>query len=270
MEIEVRIYRRYDADLLALCDAGYSIMTMLRDSVIAYANGRPLHYLIDKAVPFNPIGKKTVHTRFTVPDSDVRTCYMLKNIKKSFRNMFVKTVLRNALIQQNLGIFFTDPNLLQYQNIGIYEKMSASSYQNVIPCSSVVMHQPSINFLGREIGIQYAQATGTYSASAQFIQSQVPQTPVPQMNQVFVPEPSQNYQAPVMPASFENMAQANSISTQAHENIKIEQHKEKREVFEPLSSAPIQNIPINKTPENAENTYAEADEDDILAAFDSL
>lgn len=270
MEIEVRIYRRYDADLLALCDAGYSIMTMLRDSVIAYANGRPLHYLIDKAVPFNPIGKKTVHTRFTVPDSDVRTCYMLKNIKKSFRNMFVKTVLRNALIQQNLGIFFTDPNLLQYQNIGIYEKMSASSYQNVIPCSSVVMHQPSINFLGREIGIQYTQATGTYSASAQFIQSQTPQAPMPQMNPVYTPEPIKSYQAPVMPAPLENMAQASLISSQVHENVKIEQPKEKEEVFEPSSSAHIQNESINKKPENAENTYAEVDEDDILAAFDSL
>ncbi len=270
MEIEVRIYRRYDADLLALCDAGYSIMTMLRDSVIAYANGRPLHYLIDKSVPFNPIGKKTVHTRFTVPDSDVRTCYMLKNIKKSFRNMFVKTVLRNALIQQNLGIFFTDPNLLQYQNIGIYEKMSASNYQNVIPCSSVVMHQPSINFLGREVGIQYTQATGTYSASAQFIQTQTPQVPMPQINQAYIPEPAQSYQAPVMPAPFESAAHAGSTNMQEHKNIKIEQPKENEEAPKPLSSAHIQDKTINNNLENAEKPYAEVDDDDILAAFDNL
>ena len=78
MTVEIRLYKRFDMDLVSLHDSGYSVSNMIRDAVQAYANGSPIHYYVDEPVQFDLNDKKSVHTRFVVPEADVNTCYMLK------------------------------------------------------------------------------------------------------------------------------------------------------------------------------------------------
>lgn len=106
MVVEIRIYKRHDADLIALVDAGYPVRDMLKAAVIAFANGRPLHYFIDEAVPYDPDGKNMVHFRVSIRDRAAES--MMLGIRKGMRNAFVKAVLRNALLQQNLSAYFED------------------------------------------------------------------------------------------------------------------------------------------------------------------
>lgn len=113
MVIEFRLYKKFDMDLIALYNMHYPVASMMRDAVIAYANGRPLHYWVDEPTFFDANDCDAVHSRFNIPDSDTITCYMLSHIKFRCKNAFVKTVLRNALIQQNLTCFFTDNALNQ-------------------------------------------------------------------------------------------------------------------------------------------------------------
>lgn len=136
MVIEFRLYKKFDMDLIALYNMHYPVASMMREAVIAYANGRPLNYLVDEPTVFNADDCDAVHSRFNIPDSDTITCYMLSHIKFRCKNAFVKTVLRNALIQQNLTCFFTDNALNQTH----FHNASAKNVQmlpNVIRCSQI-------------------------------------------------------------------------------------------------------------------------------------
>lgn len=145
MVVETRIYKQFDADLLALHSAGYPVREMMRDSIIAYAAGTPLNYFIDEVIPFDFDDKKTAHMRFSIPDSNEKACYLLKSIRKGYRNCFCKAVLRNALMQINLPAFFNDAALLQLQSINLYYK-GASSFQNVVPLSSIRAKKKQVTF----------------------------------------------------------------------------------------------------------------------------
>ena len=155
MTIEIRIYKQFDTDLLALCDAGYPIRKMLKQAVTSYANGVPCHFYIDDLIPFNPENRQTIHARFDVPESDGNTIYMLKHIHRRYRNTFCKIVLRNAIIQQNVSAFFTDPALYQLQNVNIQSK-GFYSFQNIIPLSTL-REEKSVQLDGKK----YVRDTGT-------------------------------------------------------------------------------------------------------------
>lgn len=150
MIVEIRLYKSHDTDLVALCNAGYCISNMLKEAIIAYANGTPMHFIVDEFIPFEVSGTKSVRTRFTMPDSEVKACYILRNIKKGYRNSFCKAILRNALVQQNLNCYFTDPNLVQLQSINLQYK-NVYSLTNVVPCSSMKLSEKQIEFLGKKI-----------------------------------------------------------------------------------------------------------------------
>lgn len=113
MVIEIRLYKRYDADLVALYDSGVNIMSMMAKAVIGYAHGVPVHFIVDEPGLFNDRDKKTFRSRFEVPNSDQDAIRLMKGIKRGYRNSFCKMLLRNALIQQNLSGFFADATLIK-------------------------------------------------------------------------------------------------------------------------------------------------------------
>lgn len=136
MVVEFRLYRRFDADLIALCRASYPVSSMMREAVMGYANGRPVHYYIDELTDFDLNDDKTVRSRFVVPNSDYKTCNMLKKVKYRCRNAFVKTVLRNSLIQQNITCFFVDDSLNYLKNVNDNFK-NVYAFPNVTSCSTI-------------------------------------------------------------------------------------------------------------------------------------
>ncbi len=111
MVVEIRLYKRFDTDLVALLEAGYPVAAMMKEAVCGFANGRPVRFFIDEPVSFNPRGKSGAHIRFIVPERDAASCYLLRNITSGYRNTFCKEVLRNSLVQQLLSCFFADPRL---------------------------------------------------------------------------------------------------------------------------------------------------------------
>lgn len=148
MVIEIRLYKRYDMDLVALVDAGYPVSTMIKESLIAYANGNPISYLIDENIAFDLNGKESVRTRIVIPESETNLIYLLKHIKHRTRNNFCKMVLRNALINQNLGAFFAVDSLFQLQKRDIDNNIL--KYQNAIKLSTIKKER-KIKFAGKVV-----------------------------------------------------------------------------------------------------------------------
>lgn len=114
MIIEVRLYKRYDADLVTLAAAGYPIASMIKKAVTAYANDKQVCFDVPDG-PYDFNERKTFRTRFVVNKKDKATYTLLTSIKHGYRNAFCKMVLRNALSQQNLTCYIADPALFTHQ-----------------------------------------------------------------------------------------------------------------------------------------------------------
>ena len=139
MDVEVRFYKAFDIDIISLEAAGYPVKEMTETALNAYANGNPVHFLIDVPISSDFNSLKTFHTRLKIADSDVRTIHMLKNIKNRYRNAFCKTILRDALIQQNLTVFFANGSenvLYPLKDISLAGK-GINSMDNVILLSTI-------------------------------------------------------------------------------------------------------------------------------------
>lgn len=130
MKVEIRIYKQYDTDLVALVDNGYPVSRMMKDAIISYANGTPLLFELDEHLYFDMNRKTNARLRFDIPEKEKKATYLLKNIKHRYRNSFCKMVLRNCLSQQNLAGYFADPNLLvlQEQNAQ-YNRITPDEYE---------------------------------------------------------------------------------------------------------------------------------------------
>ena len=158
MNMEIRLYKRHDTDIIALCDAGYPVAAMMKNALCGYAHGTPVHYYIDQYVPFSLKDKVSTRTRFSIPEQGKKTCYLLRNIKHTYRNSFCKMVFRNALIQQNLAGYFADTSLVHLQSVNMGGR-PLYQFQNVIPCSTLTRSAREVTFLGRTVREDLAEAT---------------------------------------------------------------------------------------------------------------
>ena len=186
MRIEIRIYKSHDTDLMALCDAGYPIRTMLKDALSAYANSVPLRYFTDEVIPYNAAEKKMVHTNIEIPDTDVKTCYMLTHLKRRLRNSFCKAVLRNCLVQQNLTAYFADSSLYAVQQAdGAYRNIG--SLPGVVPLSSLREETRTVEFQGGKTITTKREKAVANMQPAPYIPSPAPifQPTVPQVAQIY-------------------------------------------------------------------------------------
>lgn len=152
MNVDVYIYKRFDTDLLALYDAGYSISSMIKESLIAYANKKPCFFFIDEMIEFNLNDKRSVRIRFKI--NDANTEKLLKNIKKGFKSNFCKQILRNALIQQNLSCYINNEALLSLQTENaIY--LHLDQFSNVKTASHFKTLEKRITIMDKEIKITH-------------------------------------------------------------------------------------------------------------------
>lgn len=150
MRINLRVYKRWDPDIIALHEAGYPVGIMMKMALINYANGTPLFYYLDEIVPVNIDDRETYHMLISIPNTEKNVVYMMTHLKNRTKSSFVKMVFRNALISQNLGVFFTDPNLQQLSVINNSFR-NVGTLKNVVPCSALRNHDTVISIFGKQI-----------------------------------------------------------------------------------------------------------------------
>lgn len=103
LKIHLRLYKRYDIDLLALYGLGISIGEIAKEALIAYANGKEYKVYISPSPSHEFKDPDRFRLTFHVNDPAVEK--LLRQIRKTYRNTFIKCLIRESLIRQNLGIF---------------------------------------------------------------------------------------------------------------------------------------------------------------------
>lgn len=124
MEFEVKFYRLHDLDIVGLRDLGYPIQAMLKKALIGYANGSPVHYIVNEPNAMTLTGAKSFRVKINMKDE--ATIAMLRTIRSRQRNSFCKALLRNSLMHQSLAPYFTNNSCAGLENTCIKECFSGS------------------------------------------------------------------------------------------------------------------------------------------------
>lgn len=178
MNIEIRIYKRYDTDLLSLHDAGYSITKMMQEAVSSYANGLPCHFFIDEMLPFDMNDKKSVRLRLKFKDNDYNTVNLIRNIKHGYRSNFCKQLLRNAFVQQNVLCYMSNSSTFQMHDINA-KFLNLQAFPNLKMCSEYRREIHKLNFLGKEVVVKHEKGY-KYRPNQNTFDTQPQQMPFPQ------------------------------------------------------------------------------------------
>lgn len=141
MFIDIRLYKRFDMDIISLIDAGYDVKRMMEVSIVSFANGKAIAFVMDKIIKFKIAEKQTIHFRANIPDTDTRAVALMKAVNKGHRNSFCKALFRNAFAQQNLSGYFGEEWCYQLLNTDYYNK-GIDVMRNIIPLDE--FHRDSI------------------------------------------------------------------------------------------------------------------------------
>ena len=125
MIVELRYYKRFDLDLLSLMVSGINLNAYLPAVLQGYAKGEPVKLIIPfcKEIDSNGIQMLRAGIKITDPAS----ISLLEGIKRGYRNAFCKMILRESLMFQALGVYFSKRSLIDKEN----ERIHLTNINNV-------------------------------------------------------------------------------------------------------------------------------------------
>lgn len=103
MYVELRMYKRHDADLIMLKGQGVSIHKLLLAALDNYVQGVRIKYRIPKPESMDPNHVQTIRYHVNVRNPEAEK--LLKSIRRGYRNQFCKMLLRDALEAEPMAIF---------------------------------------------------------------------------------------------------------------------------------------------------------------------
>lgn len=129
MKLYLRFYTPHDVDLLHLKQQGISLSVFAKNALFAYAHGKDIKYLVPPTEGVKIYEYKVV--RADVKINDKETIALLKSIQDYKLNVFVKQVMRNALVRQDLSSCFKSGTFVRRENE--FLKNYDGQYERLIP-----------------------------------------------------------------------------------------------------------------------------------------
>lgn len=106
MRLDVRIYKKHDADIAALSYAGYSVTNMIKDALDALVENRPFAIDIGHVDVPDFADHRNVHVTITLKThANPKLVELIKSIRPGYRCAFCKMVLRNTFIRQDYNAY---------------------------------------------------------------------------------------------------------------------------------------------------------------------
>jgi hypothetical protein len=110
----MRLYRRFDADLIALNESGIPVNVLAEVLIEAYAKGKRIKIIPEGCVPFDVGNRKHIHLTVTVRGKEAEE--LVSHIKRGYRNQFSKSIIRDALETDPLWVYLDDDSYVEKEN----------------------------------------------------------------------------------------------------------------------------------------------------------
>lgn len=114
MLVEVRIYRRHDADLIMLKSYGVNISKMMRLALENYVAGQRIKFRLPDSHACDISNCSMLRYRLNIQNPEV--IKLLKSIKHGYRNQFCKALLRDMLDCGSLGVYLGTDGAIEFEN----------------------------------------------------------------------------------------------------------------------------------------------------------
>ena len=116
MKVELRLYKTFDADLIALNSNGISVASLMDKALRFYVKGVMLNFYVPECRPYDLDGKRrSIHLAIDVMDEDC-VAFLKEELKPRQRAAFLKTLVRGCLMYPNLGVYLRHSAMIDEEN----------------------------------------------------------------------------------------------------------------------------------------------------------
>lgn len=131
MKVELKLYKTFDADLISLNSNGISISALIKTALYNYARGEITRFYVPECKPFELDGRKRfIHIAANIDDT-VSIDFLKHQLKPRQRAAFLRTLLRECLITQQLGAFLKNDAWIAKETARAQE-IDTSTMRNVV------------------------------------------------------------------------------------------------------------------------------------------
>lgn len=131
MKVELKLYKTFDADLISLNSNGISISALIKTALYNYARGEITRFYVPECKPFELDGRKRfIHIAANIDDT-VSIDFLKHQLKPRQRAAFLRTLLRECLITQQLGAFLKNDAWIAKETARAQE-VDTSTMRNVV------------------------------------------------------------------------------------------------------------------------------------------
>ena len=131
MRCNIKLYTTFDADLISLNAAGISVTGMITTALKYRVRGERVHFLVKGCPKYDLAGRKR-RTFLTVNVTDGDSiAFLRREIKEGQRSAFFKAIVREALVNQAVGVYYRDERMNRKEAV-YAATQDVSGFQNLI------------------------------------------------------------------------------------------------------------------------------------------
>ena len=131
MRCNIKLYTTFDADLISLHAAGISVAGMITTALKYRVRGERVHFLVKGCPKYDLIGRKRrMFLTVNVTDGD-SIAFLRREIKEGQRSAFFKAIVREALVNQAVGVYYRDERMNRKEAV-YAATQDVSGFQNLI------------------------------------------------------------------------------------------------------------------------------------------
>lgn len=131
MKVELKLYKTFDADLISLNSNGISISALIKTALYNYARGEITRFYVPECKPFELDGRKRfIHIAANIDDT-VSIDFLRHQLKPRQRAAFLRTLLRECLVTQQLGAFLKNDAWIAKETARI-QGIDVSAIENAV------------------------------------------------------------------------------------------------------------------------------------------
>lgn len=131
MRCNIKLYTTFDADLISLHAAGISVTGMITTALKYRVRGERVHFLVKGCPKYDLIGRKRrMFLTVNVTDGD-SIAFLRREIKEGQRSAFFKAIVREALVNQAVGVYYRDERMNRKEAV-YAATQDVSVFQNLI------------------------------------------------------------------------------------------------------------------------------------------